>query len=208
MAHGETMAAPAAPRLNGDESRLRLSDRFPAAGYRLEIFFWEWHADRDPGWRTWVRKMGKPVSQATGVNTAGLLEAARAAAAVVQRELHEQPSPVTEPDVDELWYWRRTYLRALIHLGGNRLAKEVEASVAPHGQPLAICLGSTDPGERVMTIGGPTRFYGYVGCLHTFPDLPYGRGRRWPRLCPACEPQRSNAKHKAITELQRRRAAR
>jgi hypothetical protein len=205
----ESVAVAAAPEENGDDgNRLRLLGRFPAAAHRLEVFSWEWHADQDPGWRDWVRKMEKPVSQAKGVNTAGLLEAATEVAAVVQREIHELPSPLTHADVAELWYWRRTYLKALIYLdgGGNRLAKQVEASVAPDRQPLAICLGSTVRREYVMTFVGLTRFYGYVGCFNTFPDLPFGRGKRWPRLCPTCEPQRTNKKNKAIREHRRRYA--
>jgi hypothetical protein len=191
---------------NGDETPLRLYDRRPAGFDRLEIFYWEWISDRDPDVRAWVRRKRKPISQETGVNTSGLLEAAEEIATMVQRELHERSSPLTMDDAHELWNARRGYLTALIFLdgGGNRLAKDVEASVAPNGQPLAICLGSTNRRDRVMTMRGPLTLHGYVGCLRTFPDLPFGRGRRWPRLCPKCEPQRSNAKRKAITELQRR----
>ena len=103
----------------------------------------------------------------------------------------------------ELWCFRHGYLNALLYLGGTRLAKEIEARVSPGSQPLAICLGSPKA-EVVVTIRGPVTMQGYVGCLRTFPDLPFGPGRRWPRLCDECEPQRSNAKAKAARALQRR----
>lgn len=79
----------------------------------------------------------------------------------------------------------------------------MEARVAPGGQPLAICLGSAKH-EVVPTFIGLLKMPGYIGCLRTFPDLPFGQGRRWPRLCPQCKPRRSNAKNKTIHELQRR----
>ncbi len=191
-------------RLNSDEIRRRLYDHSLAAFDRLEIFYYEWNSDRDERFRAWARREGKPVSQELGVNTSGLLEAAEKVATIVQRELYDLPSPLTMPEAHELWTYRRTYLNALIHLRGNRLAKEVEGRVAPNGRPLAICLGSTNLRERVMTVRGPFTMHGYGGCLRTFPDLLFGPGRRWPRLCPECEPQRSNAKNKAISELQRR----
>jgi hypothetical protein len=158
----------------------------------------------DEGYRSWVRREGKPISQEAGVNESGLREAVEKVATVVQRELHERPSPLTMSEAHELWTYRRTYLNALIYLDGNRLAKEIEAKAAPNGQPLAICLGSTNLREQVMTLRGPITMHGYGGCLRTFPDLPFGTGRRWPRLCPKCEPRRSNAKKKAISDLQRR----
>jgi hypothetical protein len=58
--------------------------------------------------------------------------------------------------------------------------------------------------HRVETVRGPMTMQGYTGCLRAFPDIPYGRGRRWPRLFSTCEPRRSNDKNKAITALQRR----
>lgn len=205
-AHVRSVAVEPEPRINGDETFLRLDERCPAAFNRLEVFFYEWNSDRDAGYREWVRRERKPISQDTGVNTSGLLEAVEEVAAIVQRELHERPSPLTMTEAFELWHLRRTYLNALIHVGGNRLAKEVEAKASPDGQPLAICLGSTNLREQVVTVRGPMTMHGYGGCLRTFPDLPFGPGRRWPRLCPKCEPQRSNARKKAISELQRRAA--
>jgi len=204
MAHTHREPDPIAERLNGDENAPRLYDRCPAAFARLEIFYYEWNSDLDESYRAWVRRIRKPISQKTGVNTTGLLEAAKEVAAIVQHELHELPSPLTPFEVHERWHWRRTYLNALIHHGGNQLAKEVEAGAAPNGEPLAICLGSTNLRERVMTVRGPITMYGYGGCGRTFPDLPFGRGRRWPRLCPKCALQRTNLKNKAIRELQRR----
>ena len=164
MAHCSMMCSSDSERENGDETRLSFYERCPAACDRLEIFYWEWVSDRNPErYRDWVRQMRKPISQAMGVNTSGLLEAAEEVAASVQRELHERPSPLTMLEADELWYWRRRYLNPLLYLGGGgqRLAKEVEARAAPNGQPLAICLGSTNRPERVMTVRGPMTLHGY-----------------------------------------------
>jgi hypothetical protein len=149
---------------------------------------------------------GRPVGLFLHVNEDGLLEACRDVAAVVHQELHALPSPLEGLQAIELWHFRHGYLTALLHLGGNRLAKEEEARVSPRGQPLAICLDSTNQPTDVTTIRGSMTMRGYWGCLRTFPDLPFGPGRRWPRLCPSCEPQRSNLKNKAIRELQRRAA--
>ena len=127
--------------------------------------------------RAWIRRKRKPVSQERGVNTVGLLEACEEIAAVVQEELHTLPSPLTMDQAVELWQ-----LPAWLperadppRLGGHRLAKEVEAKVAPNGQPLAICLGSNRR-HQVETVRGPMTMQGYCGCLRTFPDLPFGRG--------------------------------
>ena len=145
------------------------------------------------------------MSQERGVNTVGLLEACEEVAAVVQEELHTLPSPLTMDQAVELWHFRIGYLNALIHLDfdGHSLAKEIETKVAPNGQPLTICIGSNRR-HLVETGRGPMTMHGYTGCLRTFPDLPFGRGNRWPRLCPECEPRRSNDKNKAITALRRR----
>lgn len=197
------MLAAASEWLNGDEICEELYGLHPAAFDRLETFHWEWMADGDDFYRRFVRQMGKPISVEKGVSTAGLAAAAEEVARVVQRRLHARSSPLLMAEASVLWHARRRYLNALIYLRDTRLAKEVEAKAAPDNRPLAICLGSNKPGD-VRTIRGPVLMHGYVGCLSTFPDLPFGRGRRWPRLCPQCEPRRSNDKRRAISELQRR----
>ena len=220
--HTEKKAAERDPGLKGDESRWPLYEKCPEPWDRLNIFQWERMCDHDPDAtvrdsvhaqlthqeeiRKWVCYWDKPISQLSGVNTSGLLEACEAAAAIVQGELHESSSPLDMWAAVELWHFRLGYLKALKYLGGNRLAKDIEANAAPNGQALTICIGS-NKAERVMTVRGPRKMYGYPGCWCVFPDLPFGPGNRWPRQCPKCEPQRSNAKNKAITEL-RRRAAR
>ena len=206
-AHADRKAAEHAQLLNGDDFRWPLYHECPEAWDRLNIFQWEWMSDLDPNVREWVRAKGKPISQERGVNPSGLLEACEEVAGVVQRKLHESASPLDMRAAVELWHFRLGYLNPLNYLGGQRLAKNVEARAAPNGQPLAICIGSNKR-ERVTSVrDGKTMqvtMQGYAGCLRTFPDLPFGPGRRWPRLCAACEPQRSNARNKEISELRRR----
>jgi hypothetical protein len=143
MAHGSIVRDARSARLNGDESASRLYERCPAACDRLRIFHWEWISDGDQRHRDWVRRKRKPISQDRGINEAGLLEACAELARIVQRELHDRPSPLSLEEATELWHARVTYLNALIYLGGNKRAKRVEESVAPDGQPLAICLGTS-----------------------------------------------------------------
>ena len=196
MGHSEIVAPPRTPELNGDETRYGLYYECPEACDRLNVFQWEWISDRDHKLRKWVRDKKKPVSQKTGVNTDGLLEAATEVATIVQRELHGRPSPLELAAATELWHFRHGYLNALYYLDGNgsRLAKDVEARVSPGGKPLAICLGSNKR-EDVETVVGPLPMAGYIGCLQTFPDIAYGPGRRWPRLCPECRSRRTNARN-------------
>lgn len=197
-------------RINGDETRPRLYDECPEAFDRLEIFQWEWISDRDADDRAWVQSHGKPVTVEHGVNEEdGLLEAAEVVAVVVQRALHERLSPLEPLESFELWDARVGYLNPLIYLGGNELAKNVDAQAAPNGQPLTICVGSSgDVHVEVDAWQGDllTRhtLRGFGGCRRTFPDAPYGPGRRWPRWCPDCRSAKSNAKSAAKAELRRR----
>jgi hypothetical protein len=135
-----------------------------------------------------------------------LREAAEEVAQCVQSELHAVPSPLHLDDAVELWTARRWYLEALIFLESNRLAKAVEASVSPGGQPLAICLGSAKIHE-VQTVRGLIPMHGAPGCLCTFPDAPYGPGFRWPRWCPSCQTRKTNRLNAAKSVLRRRVAA-
>jgi hypothetical protein len=201
--HADRVRATAAQRLKGDESQFDLYSLCPAACDRLNIFQWEWISDRDAHYRDWVRRKRKPISQERGVNTSGLLEAAEEVAVIVQRELQERSSPLGMGEAVELWHARLGCLNALIYLGGNRLAKDVEMKAAPNGQSLAICLGSAKR-ESVATLIGDITMQGYTGCLSTFPDTHYGRGQRWPRWCPHCRSRKTNARNAAISALQRR----
>ena len=151
------------PGENGDEF-WPLYSRCADACERLNIFQWEWTSDRYPEMRDWIRRKRKPVSQERGVNTVGLVEACEKIAAVVQEELHRLPSPLTMDQAVELWHFRLGYLNALIHLdfGGHSLAKEIEAKVAPNGQPLTICIGSNRR-HQVETHRGPMTMHGYMG---------------------------------------------
>jgi hypothetical protein len=106
------------------------------------MFQWEWYSDRDAKDRAWVRSRGKRISVESGVNTAGLLEAAETVAAVVQHALHFCRSPIDPLESFDLWHARLGYLNPLIYLGGNELAKRIDAQAAPNGQPLTICVGS------------------------------------------------------------------
>jgi hypothetical protein len=147
------------------------------------------------------------------INRDGLPEAANDLLGSVQRRLyryHDASEPlevVGDSGVVILDGARFTALRALVLLGGTRLAKDVEASVAPNGQPLAICVGSTTREQVQVYFRGRLEEWpmsGYLGCLHTFPDAPFGPGRRWPRQCSRCRPRRTNHRKAAQAALRRR----
>ena len=196
---------------------VRLYEALPEACARLDVFQWEWlrefDVDPESGRRIgaeWVEAKGKPVSCAHGVNREGLAEAAEEVARWVQAELHAYgDESLGLGDATSLWYSRLGYQNALYWLGGDRRWKKVEERVAPGGQPLSICVGSNRPIKvLVMLHGKPSTetMHGYLGCLRTFPEEPYGRGRPWARWCPPCRSRKTNAKHRAITELRRRSA--
>jgi hypothetical protein len=152
----------------------------------------------------------------TTVDESGLFEAAKTVATVVQHTLHNfhaNNSALTVTQAGEAGHARLIALNALLYLGnrletdgGNKFAKDVERSVAPNHEPLAICLGSNKR-HRVQTLIGPLTMPGHDGCLRTFPDPPPGTGRRWPYTCPSCRSARSNARNAAVTALQRKVAA-
>jgi hypothetical protein len=205
--HAARKAPSGRVRTNGDETRPLLYEQCPEAFDRLEIFQWEWYSDLDADDRAWVRHHGKPISVESGVNTVGLSEAAAAVAAVVQHALHQYRSPIEPLEQFDIWHARLGYLNALIYLGGNELAKRVDAEAAPNGRPLTICVGSTKhvpveawQGDRLTR----HTLRGFGGCGRTFEDAPYGPGRRWPRWCPHCRSAKSNAKSAAVAELRRR----
>lgn len=86
-------------------------------------------------------------------------------------------------------------------------AKRVEASVAPNGRPLAVCVGSSKREQEAVYFCGRLEewpMFGYIGCLRTFPDPSFGPGRRWPRLCPRCRQRRTNHRNAARAALRRR----
>jgi hypothetical protein len=201
-AHAENVAGDGRERPNSDERIPRLYDQCRATLDRLDVFRREWLGAGQPelvGSKRWPG--------ALDVEKAGLLAAAEDAAACVQQRLHALPLPLLLDESVELWTARRWYLEALIYLDGNRLAKDVETRVSPGGQPLAICVGSAKRELVVVYVRGRVQeieMRGYIGCLRTFPDTPFGRGKRWPRLCPDCRTRRSNATKKARTALQRR----
>jgi hypothetical protein len=166
--------------------------------------------DQSPDDRAWVLAKKKPVTCETRIGPAGLIEAVEEVAACVQRELHERESPLDMLVAPELWHTRLWYLTALIYRKGNQLAKEIEARASLDGHALAICIGSAKYERVDVYIHGRLQqieMPGYVGCLRTFPDPPYGPGRRWPRVCPECRSRRSNARNKAVSDLRRRAAA-
>lgn len=214
MTHAASKAAVARVRINGDESRRRVCDRCPTALGRLDVFYWEWISARDKDAQAWVRAKKKPITVETGVNEQGLHEAAEEVLRCVQQDLHEfhaHREPLAmDMNTIALWKARVIAITALDWMGGQQFAKEVEAQVSLGEQPLALCVGSTK--REPVTIYSHGRFReikmaGYIGCLRTFPDPPYGPGRRWPRLCPDCRVRRSNAKSRAKNELRRRTAA-
>ena len=166
----------------------------------------------------WIRRHGKPVTGDHGINRDGLEEAATDMARSVQRRLylfHDAGEPLDV--VVDLCLVRARFaaLTALDHLGnlgelgGQRFAKTVEAGVAPNGQPLAVCVGSQKREQVPLYFRGRPEEWlmaGYLGCLRTFPDAPFGPGRRWPRFCPDCGQRRTNDRSKKRTGVRRRAA--
>lgn len=182
--HVRSVAAPTPRRINSDESGLRLYDRCSVELDRLDVFRRAWLGTEN-------------------IDKRGLRDAAETVLAAVQAALHAQPSPLDLDDAVQLWSARRWSLEALIYIRDNRLAKEVEASVSPGGQPLAICIGSAKK-HVVQTVRGPIPMHGYGGCLRVFSDASAGSGRRWPRLCPDCRSTRTNDLNKARAALRKR----
>jgi hypothetical protein len=211
---------PWAPPEKGDDQSpgIRLFEASPGACDRLDVFRWEWvrEYDRDPktGQRVgkeWVEAKGKPVSCPEGINPEGLIEAAEEVAQWVQAELHARGAePLNLRDATSLWFARLSYQNPLYELGGDQLWKQIETGASPDAAPRSICVGSNKP-IRVTAfhLGRPVVevMHGYLGCLRTFPEAPYGRGRPWARWCPSCRSRKNNAKNKAIRELRRRMAS-
>ena len=181
------------------------------------MFRWEWmreyDVDPESGRRIgqeWVEAKGKPVSCDRGINREGLVEAAEEVAKWVQTELHGYgDKPLGLRDATSLWQSRLGYQNPLYWLdgNGNRLWKELESRVAPGGRGLAICVGSNKRFQVPVILHRRSTLevmHGYPGCLQTFPENPYGRGRPWARWCRRCQPRKTNAKLKEITDLQRR----
>lgn len=224
MGHdGSSVPPTTGAQKKGDERTpsARLRAALPDACARLNVFQWEWEREYDVEYDadsdTWlligagfVEAKGKPVSCPQGVNKEGLAEAAENVARWVQAELHTYGNePLELRDVWDLWNLRLGYQNALYWLDGNcdRLWKEVESRVAPGGVALSICVGSNKRiGVPVFFHGKPLveTMHGYLGCLRTFPEAPYGRGRPWSRWCPQCRSRKTNAKRRAITAFQRR----
>lgn len=202
-------------------------ERCPGAWARLDVLRWDrvadeafldwgWGSDRDAAEREalareWLDVRGWPVSAGRDVDEDGLLEAATEAAGCLQAVLHELGGRTDLGWAIMLHHLRWKYLAALQRRGGNRLAKRVERDVAPNGQPLAICVGGqSDRRIALVTSSGRTwtQTLGHVGgCGRTFPDLPFGPGKRWPTWCPGrCADAKSNAAARAETELKLRAA--
>jgi hypothetical protein len=185
-------------------------------------FQWEWVRACDPEGAEWVAAHAKPTLPKGEWRLGPLQAAAREMAECVQGELHRQRGPFDRLDALLLNSARHLYLLALYELGGGvwKLAKDVESEVSPDRQAHAICLGTsggTDSADRPFTgpntvVRGITPWGGrvsvklgaYGGCLHTFPDAPYKRGRKWPRWCRTCARGKTNARLKAIRELEER----
>jgi len=198
----------------------------PADAYELLMRFqWARLAMDGPDEAKWVEAKGKATLPRSEWRSGPLEASAREFAGYVQGELRKRAEPLERGEALELDVLRHLYLLALYELGRGswRLAKSVEADAAG-GQALAICLGTwggtdarppdelddgtLDPKRAVIAVDRRGRAHAmklgaYGGCLRTFPDPPYGSGRKWPSWCPECRPKKSNAKNKAIADLRR-----
>jgi hypothetical protein len=102
------------------------------------------------------------------------------------RQLAElNPGPVDELVAHDLTIKRDFALRALSDHGGWGWAKRKQLELTS-GQALAICTG----GRFAMfepTEVGELRAWP-IGCFGVFTEAPNVAGKKWPPLCPDCQP--------------------
>jgi hypothetical protein len=96
------------------------------------------------------------------------------------------PGPVDDLVAHDLTVKRDWALHALINHGGPAWAKRRQLEVTD-GRPLAICTGGRFPMYEQTEVGvlraWPT------GCYHVFQEAPNVAGKKWPPLCPDCQPR-------------------
>jgi hypothetical protein len=96
------------------------------------------------------------------------------------------PGPVDELVAVELTVKRDWALHAFINHGGPAWAKRKQLELT-NGRALAICTGGRYP-IYVKTDIGIGRAWP-TGCFHVFPEATNIKGKKWPALCPDCQPR-------------------
>jgi hypothetical protein len=134
------------------------------------------------------------------------VDAARATLRWVNSWLHElEPGPIESLLAMDLAVKRRWALHALFrHYGGAKGQVKREQLDATGGRALAICTGG---GSRlyVQTVLG-VAWTTPKGCFRIFEEAKNMSGRKWPVLCPDCQPRtgKRNPYRTARRDLQAR----
>jgi hypothetical protein len=171
---------------------------------RLERFGTEWFLYEHPELEELRAATAGVVQPKPGPD--GLDEAAEEVLRGVQEELLTLESPLEHRLARELTRDRFWAITALIHLHGDKAAKELLLRITD-GAPLAICMGDVcrigairskrgvraKRGRTVMTMAGEVS-YVVKGCRAVFVDTARTTGGdMWPGLCRECDkakPQR------------------
>jgi hypothetical protein len=167
---------------------------------RLERFGSEWflleHPELEGGLWEEVRKV---VAARPDLGN-GLEEAAVDVLQEIQRALHRLESPIEFQVARSLTRDRYWAITALIHLGGQKQAKERLLRITS-GRPLAVCMGDVyrigardtsrrgkraERGRTVKTLVGDVSHV-VKGCRAIFVDTDRANGGdMWPGLCRGC----------------------
>jgi hypothetical protein len=115
------------------------------------------------------------------------VEAARATLRWFNDQLLElQPGPVDESAAYGLTVKRDWALAVLVAYGGKGEAKRQQLELLG-GQPLAICTGGRHAMFEKTKIGVLRAWT--KGCFRVFDEKPNIAGKKWPPLCPDCQPR-------------------
>jgi hypothetical protein len=96
------------------------------------------------------------------------------------------PGPVDQLVAVELTIKRDWALHAFTNHGGRAWAKRKQLELTD-GRPLAICTGGRFR-MYVQTVIGEGSAWP-TGCFRVFEEAPNIKGKKWPPLCPHCQPR-------------------
>ncbi len=96
------------------------------------------------------------------------------------------PGPIDPELAYHLTVWRDVALLALIDHGTKGFAKREQLELTD-GRPLGICTGGGEP-KLVPTDWRRLQVWP-SGCYFVFEEATNISGRKWPRLCPDCQPR-------------------
>ena len=139
----------------------------------------------------------------------GLEPAATRVLQEVQKELLEREALGVARDgpehlaAFELYWAQRWCLNALLHLHGDKVAKQTQVQLA-NGRPLTICVGTGQP-RPVTTILG-TYYVTGGGCYRVFEDSHRPSARMFAHWCPDCRRRKTSRVRAEKRALTRRHA--